>query len=717
MHRLISFLLSTLLLAGLCVPAMAASESADARLARVTQTVKETLALDTEAYPDFRGDVSEQELGTLWSLSWSGAGASMNVEALEDGTVVGFWRSDNEEIYYPTSGGSLSTFPQVDSAKAKAAAEAFLQRVLDTRIESVVLEEPAADRLGVASCRFYGTILLNGLPSPLSYSITVRGSDNVVTSFRRDASAQNYLGGVPSAKPAVGKDAAAASLKGTLKLELVYVTDENNTTKAVLRYVPKDQETFYVDAQTGKLVSPSDELFFTNDALGAATPAAMEEKSMDRGLTQAELEGVAKLEGVLDKEALAESVRAEAAYKLDGYTVSAADYRLIRDGENETVLCTLRFVKPDAENAYDGARVFSVDARTGAVRSLSSWSGWDKDRKAAVSAADAQRIAETFLTRFSAHAGEFALRETDDRTAEGAPSYGFTFTRKVNGYFFPENACTIRVDCMNGAVCGLDYSYDEKVSFDSASGIVSEAAALDAWMATYDVVLAYRAQPKALSKADADEAKLIALGYERFRTLLLTYALERENWVSGIDAKTGKPVAAPEGNETIAYDDVAGHWAAGQIETLARYGVGYNAGSFRPDKTLTQWELVALLASTQGMRVDPDNATAEERDSAYNTAFYMGALARTARDDEHVVTRGELVRFLIDCAGCGSVAKLHGIFTCAYADRADIPADELGYAALAQGFGLVTNERYESGAGATRAIAAVMLSRMMSRAV
>lgn len=711
MQRILCILLSVLLLAGLCMPAMAAAETADARAQRVTLAVKETLDLDTEAYPDFRSEVYEQELGTVWSLNWSGAGASLSVEALEDGTVLSYWRGDNEEIYYPNSRGALPTLPKLDVNAAKAAADAFLKRVLDEKTERVELGEPvSAKRLNVTSAQFHGTILLNGLPSPLSYSVTVRGADNAVTSFRRDAAAHSYLGTVPSPTPAVGADAAAATLRETLRLELIYVRDGE---RAVLRYVPKDQQTRYVDAQTGKLVDPSDELYFTADTASAeeAAPAAAKNA---RGLTEAELAGAAKLEGVLDKDALDKLLRAESAYKLDGYTAASADYRLAKEGEEESVRCTLRYTR-SGEDEYNGARTFTVDARTGAVKSISSWSGWDKERTPAVTADAAKRIAEDFFARWFAHAGEFELRETDDSVAEGAPSYGFTFVRKVNGYFFPEDACAIRVDCMDGAVCGLSLSYDEALSFDGTEGVVSAETALDAWMATYDVVLAYRAQSKALDKGNAAEAKLIASGYTRFRTLLLTYGLEREGYVSGIDAKTGKPVMGEVWDSAIAYGDLSAHWAKAQIETLAEYGVGYAAESFRPNKALTQWELVALLASTQGMRVDPDTADAATRDSAYNTAFYLGALARTERDDERVLTRGELVRCLIDSAGCGSVARLRGIFTCSYADRDAIPADELGYAALAQGFGLVTNPRYESATGATRAVAAVMLCRLMAR--
>ena len=715
MHRFTAFLLTAALLSALCIPAMAAAETADARLARVTQAVKDTLDLDTEAYTDFRGDVYEQELGMVWTLRWSGNGSNLNIEALEDGTIVNYFRNDAEpERYY--YGDTLPVLPKADAAKAKASAEAFLKKVLDGKTESVKLGDPISTaQLNSTVTRFNGRILLNGLPSPLNYSIAVRGSDNAVSSFYRDALANSFLGNVPSAKPAVAKDAAAKALKDTLKLELIYVTDENDAAKAVLRYVPKDYSEQYVDAQTGKLVKPDGDMVIFN----GASPAATEEADADAGgslraLTQAELSGIEKLEGVLDSAALDKAIRAESAYKLDGFSLSRANYRLVKENDAERVLCSIQYAAPEDEDGYAATRSFTVDARSGKVESLYSYGRWDKDVKSAVTLAAAQSTAEAFLRRFTDHADAFALYATEYRTADGAPSYGFTFARKVNGYFFPANSCTVQIDRVSGAVVGVSYAYDEKIAFDATDGIVSEAAALDAWMDTYDVVLAYRSQPKALNKAIPAEAKLIDIGYRSFRTLLLTYGLEREGYFPGIDAKTGKPVALPQSDGKLAYNDVAKHWAAEEINTLAECGVGYAVEAFRPNKQLTQWELVALIASSRGYCVDVDNAAVEERDNVYETAYRMGALTRAERADDALVFRGDLVRILLNSAGYGPVANLIGIYTCSYPDAASIPLGDLGYAALAQGFGMVKGN-YSMETIATRAVAAVMLYRLMQR--
>lgn len=71
---------------------------------------------------------------------------------------------------------------------------------------------------------------------------------------------------------------------------------------------------------------------------------------------------------------------------------------------------------------------------------------------------------------------------------------------------------------------------------------------------------------------------------------------------------------------------------------------------------------------------------------------------------------------LLDCAGYGDVAKLPGIFTCSYPDAAQVPADLLGYAAIAQGLGVVGAEQeFSAGKTATRWDASEMLFNIMSR--
>ena len=711
MKRLVSLLLCAALLAGLTVTAGAES-SADDRLSQVTAAVKKTLDLDTEAYDDFQGDSYEDSLARMWSLQWSGTGGSLTVEALEDGTIVSF-RLDDET----SSSGGFPAFPTGDAQKASQAAQEFLNQVLDKDTESVKLGEPEGeDRLGSTELNFSGQILLHGLPSALTYSMTVRSSDNQVTWFRRDVPETAFLGTIPAAQASVTQAKAAEMLGDKLGLRLEYVLPEADSTQAVLRYLPQSVHTFYVDARTGELLDMTElEEKLWQSAGGAASPSE-DSAEGESGLSQAEQEGIQKLEGVLPSDKLETLIREEKAYGLDRYTLASAAYVLEKgtDGEEDRVLCTLRFSRSDGNGTY--GRTVQVDARTGEVLSVYSRVPWDKDRQPKVSRNAALTAAEAFLKDFAGDRFDhLALYEVNTVEGEGDPCYSFTFARRENDIFFPDNGYRVAIDGSDGSVYSLSYTYDETLTFQAPEGLVTAQAALKTWVDSYDVTLGYRLVPQPLSTSDPTQAKLMQQGLKYYYGLRLTYAQERETYYLGVDAKSGQLVERKTASsQAPAYTDLSGSWAKADIETLSRYGIGYEAETFQAGKQLTQWDLVCLLASLEGFRLDPAAATEEEKDAAYDIVCRMGAMSRADRDEEKLLTRGQVVQMLLDASGYGPAARLQGIYTCSYGDRSTIPADQLGYAALAQGLKLVQGN-YAGSRTATRAEAAVMLCRLLRR--
>lgn len=711
MKRILALVLCAVLLTGLTVPAWAES-GADDRLSQVTQAVKKTLNLDTEAYDDFQGDSYEDSLARMWSLRWSGSGGSLTVEALEDGTIVSL-RLDDET----SSSGGFPAFPSGDTKKATQAAQAFLDRVLDKATESVKLGEPEGeDRLGSTELSFSGQILLNGLPSALTYSMTVRSSDNQVTWFRRDVPETVFLGAIPAAQASVTQAKAAEMLGDKLGLRLEYVLPEADSTQAVLRYLPQSVHTFYVDARTGELLDLTELEENLWKGSGGAEAPSEDSAEGESGLSQAEQEGIKKLEGVLPSDKLETLICEEKAYGLDRYTLASAAYVLEKgtDGEEDRVLCTLRFSRSDGNGTY--GRTVQVDARTGEVLWVYSRVPWDKDRQPKVSRDAALTAAETFLKNFAGDRFDhLALYEVNAVEGEGDPCYYFTFARRENDIFFPDNGYSVAIDGSDGSVYSLSYTYDEALTFQIPEGLVTAQAALKTWVDSYDVTLGYRLVPQPLSASDPTQAKLMQQGLKYYYGLRLTYAQERETYYLGVDARSGqlveREIAAPQ---APAYTDLAGSWAKADIETLSRYGVGYASGTFQAGKQLTQWDLVCLLASLEGLRLDPAEATEEEKDAAYDIVCRMGAMSRADRDEEKLLTRGQVVQMLLDASGYGPAAHLQGIYTCSYGDRSTIPADQLGYAALAQGLKLVQGN-YAGSRTATRAEAAVMLCRLLSR--
>ena len=724
MKRLLSLTLAAALLAALTLPAAAAEEAQDARLARVTSLVKEALALDTDSYETFRGDLSEA-LVPVWDLSWEGERRSLSVQALEDGTVASLYRWESSPSA-ACSGDGFPSFPETGGTEDRAAAEAFLARVL-RKGEAVELEDAeGAAFLGGSDSTWSGTIVLNGLPSPLHYSI--RAEDGLVKHFSRDVPETAGVGGVPSPEPSAGAAKAREDLAGTLKLRLEYVLETAGGARAVLRYVPEaGAHEFLADGKTGELIDLTELEAQMRQGYraaggdnGAPAPTAKAELAADEaGLTRVELEGVQQLEGVLSKEELDKALRAESGYGLRGYALTGTSYESEAgtDGRAGRVLCTLRYARTDGGERL--ARNITVDAKTGDVDSV--WSSAPYGREEKVSEEEALKQAEAFLkTRFPDRS--LVLYRTDREImpwrTENQPYRHFTFAQAVNGLPFRGNAVHVGIDNADGSVYSLSSSWDESVTFDGANGMVSMETALSAWAGTYEAVLAYRNVPQKLSKADPAQAKLLEQGTEYGYALRLAYGLERAESCAGVDAKTGAPVREERDGvrQPLSYDDLAGSSAKADVEKLARYGAGYAGGKFRPSQNVTQWELVALVYSLRGAALEPEAVEKDGRENAYYEAYRLGLLRSSERDDGAVLSRGDVIKMLLNAAGYGPAARLGGIYTCGYSDKDSIPAEGLGYAAIAGALGMASDV-YAGSRTATRGEAASMLCRVLERAV
>ena len=722
MKKLLALLLSTALLCGTALPALAEAGDADARLTQVTQSVKSTLDLDTTAYTSFQGSCQEDALAPVWSLVWSGDTGALNIDVLEDGTIFYYSRSVYAEEPEPLTGGSLPSFPSVDNDAATAAAQTFVDKVLNENVESAELELTRSPDLSGGDYRFTADILLNGLPSPLSLSLTVGAEDMEVIRFSRDVLANSCLGDIPPATSSTTQTQAAALLRDTLDLRLEYILSEDDPTLAILRYLPEYGHDFYVDAATGKLIDLTElenGMFQNGLGAGAAADSTAEAPSAapeeDAALTEAEQAGIQKLEGVQSKEALDTRLKAVKEYGLAAYELVSASYTLWEgeDGEEDQVTCTLQY----SRSAEDGvwSRTFTVDAKTGVVSNIYSRGPRNEDRQPTITAEEAQGRAEAFLENYyPEHYGHLALYDSStDSVAEGAPFYSFRFARQENGYFFPDHYYTVGIDSTDGSMSSLSFTYAEDVTFDGPDGIIDAEAALDAWLGTYDVTLGYLYVPEPLAVGDAAQDKLLQLGFQSFYHLKLGYTLEREGSYLGIDAKTGAPVEQQYSQtEGLSYTDLEDHWAQTTVEALASYGVGYDADTFGPDQALTQWDLVSLLYSLDYWAVDPASQDRDLRNEVYAAAYRTGTLTKEERNDDVLLTRAGVIKMLLDRADYGKVAGLEGIFTCAYADPETIPEGGLGYAALAQGLGLVEGT-YAGTRTATRAEAAVLLFRLM----
>lgn len=720
--RVLSALLAPMLLFTMAAPGMAAEGGDSAqRLAAVTAKVKNALGLDTRRYKDFNGQLTEGELAPTWRLSWSGEDGSLEIAATESGKILSFYRYSDDE----SRDDAPLSLPKRDPARAKAAAAAFLEKVLDA-YESVDLEVAADQSVSLRQTRYYfrGTVMLNGCPSPLDFSLAVRASDYEVVQFRRDPLESGYLGALPAANFRTGQSQAEPLLRSTLSMRLEYVLEDEGN-RAVLRYLPNSIHDFYVDDASGALVDLTrlyEELgeSYKNGGASMAPEASADTSAGGSGLTQAEQLGADKLKGTLSREALDKKARAVTQLGLDSYTLASVSYREEElEPDAPAIIAQLSYAKRVEDSTF--RRIVTLDAKTGGLLRVYSSRPQAPDEENKVSEDAARKTAEAFLSaqqksRFAqcaAYAGDPGYQRENVRYG----AWSFRYARQEQGYFFPQDQFTVGIDTADGSVSSYSQSWSENVRFDSARGLISQEQAIAAYCKTFRLVKGYVAVPQKLDLSDPEYAPLAEMGYRALNSLKLGWKLSAtEESALGIDAKTGRPILREkQPDRVLTYSDLEGSRAKQAAKALAEYGIGYTGGRFRPEKQLTQLDLAALLASTQGLAIDPDDLAEGDADRVYRAAYGMGALRREDRNDSKVLSRLDVIRCLLDAGGYGPAARLQGIYRTDFSDAGDIPEELLGYAALAQALKLADGGRLSPGQSATRADAALMLFAFMER--
>lgn len=713
MKRTARALLAAVLAVALALPA-AAADPTDQRMTQVTQAVKEQLNIG-DSYTKFYGDLTENEFNTYWILNWEKEGETLRVEAGEDGTIYSYDLRREEGYAYPTDSDSTTAFPTLSRTEALPYAQAFADQVLHAPESVKLTAQEESGQVGARTYGFQAQLLLYGLSSPIGVWVEVDTRDGTVVGYQRDDLYQTYLNDpIDPAPYGDMADKASSLLRGTLKLKLEYVPDESDPGRAVLRYVPVYGDDYYVDAATGELVNLTQlyQDLEKGEGDNGATGGGAESGDGSNSLTDVEQEGIAQMAGVWSKEDLDKKARTFVPLKLEGWTLYSCSYQLNR--ESGEVKATLRYTR-DQEGS--SSRTITLDGKTGALLSASGYAWTEEDYTPAVSQQTAQKTAEDFLASLWGEQWKSCALYESTPAGEGNRVHVFTFAQKVNGYFYPTNSITVGVDSADGTILRLSRSFDSTPTFDDPAGVITEQAALDAWFATYTVTPGYTAVPRRLDRYGDQYQDLIARGYTYLMGLELGCTLEREQSLLGIDAKTGQPVK-PVSTHTDrpTYSDLAGSWGKTQAETLASYGIGWLGGKLEPGKELTQLDLMALMVSTRGYLADLSQE--EAADWVYDQAVSMGLITRSQRQDDKPVTRAELTKVLLDWGGYGNAAVIPGIFQCSYTDRGDIPEGYYGYAAIAQGLGMVQGDaagRFLPNRTATRLEAVVMLYQLMDR--
>lgn len=685
------------------VPTDGMTEANNEALARVTLAVKGALDID-DSYTEFSGSSSKTGALNYWSLNWSSEDGNITVRASDAGKVLSYSYYDSySDVSSDWSRRLSASIPKNSREDALEVAKAFVAPLLDEN-ESVEWQVSDGVReLGVNSYFVAGTLMINGVKSPISINVRVRSGDLTVTRFDRGDSYTMLLPEVPSADATADIDKAAEQLRGAYTLELQYVLEDG---QPVLRYVLVNSKELLVDAKTGELIDVAALRDLVREGGFGADTGAMEESAVaDKSLMNSavslspiEEQAIAKLEGVKSIDELETAARAVKALGLDGkFSLASSSYSQVsfvdpdaRDEDEEDVTevyAALRFVRDrkDAEGKIvRTSKTVRLDAKTGEFESVSGYS----NEPTTLSESTIRAAAESFAKEHAEHFDSYVLADSELNTTY------LTYYRHENGVPFKQDSVTVCVDGSDGSIVSFSYNYTDDLTFPDTDGIVDMDAALDAYFGAHTVELGYAELPTAVTPEDIRPLckEFAEAGYNYIYELRLVYGAERtEGWLRGVDAKTGEAVIEKSEPRTgITYDDADTSYAAAIAKELGEYGVGYRGGKMNPTASLTQLDMLCLLLAADGYEV-PDEPTEEDINYFYTRAEWLGVTFEE-KDPTAIVSRMEFVRTLIGMTTYSSAAKLEGIWAPGFADDTAIASGDIGYLAIAKALGIVKGD-------------------------
>lgn len=699
MKKFLAILLCAALLLTTGLPAFAAES--DAPPDKVIKLAKDTFHISSD-FNVFRYNTqTDSQLGKkIYYLSWEQKkdnSPTIEIAVDENGYFYRYY-------FYEPNDETPSTLPTLSKQDALNSALAFAKEILPEAADEITPNRARVEySYNTYEIRFDRDI--NGIRVANSFlELSVDKNNGTLVSYR----AFNWPTGVEidSAPAIIDAETARKSFQENLPLTLQYVSlydEETRKNTTLLVYAPpRDYESLFLDAHTGKVLridrfsAPSP----YNEA--AADSAASGASKGDSGLSEEELAEIAKHNQFLKtEELLAKLAKMPELHYSSVIKLSSSSVTSVVSRYSDTVFyrTSLSFFSNDSKGQYA-----SFDAETGELISFYSYSGESENKTAKVSEAAAKEIADQFLKANKNDKFVQSKLEEQDSYLNGS-SYQYHYIRQVNGLPFYDNSITVTVDAVSGKITYLGEVWNNDASFESIEGVLVQKEASDAYFDFYGDSYFYLPVVKG-----EDGTLSYVSGYSDYTgsdlSLIPVYAYEISSY---IDAKSGDVLnhsgqaAKPYTRYTVLeniYPQLAGHYVKDIANKLYDAGITLSNSDFDPDANITTKEFKELISYLD-----------------YKARIAFNASKAGVSDSSATLTRMDAVKHIIDAMGYEKIAKNTEIFQCPFTDRDAIGATNIGYASLAKGLGIVagSNNCFMPAKTVTNAEALVMVYNCLNQ--
>lgn len=623
MKRIVALLLILCLL--LAVPAVAVNEAQT-----LLETVKSRIG-DTTEYETFYSSSYTSGGQTVYSFNWEDNDSESYRSLYVSVTAGGIITEYNAYSEKDNSREEKPTLDRVPADTVLAAAQEFVQRINpDIAGHLLLTSRQTTQSLWSKSYRFTVQRMENGIPVyGDNGSLTVSGDGRTVTGFHLQ-----YTEGLTFSDPAkaISREAAEKAYAEKLGVELQYRTRYEDGKKTVYpAYVAKAQYGTYIDAFTGKPVTPITAPYGSNDKLfGNTTESAGDAAATGGSLSPAEQQEMQNTAGLMSVQS------AELLLRNIDHLGITADMELTSSGlskqyRGERYLYSIQFKSETMTVSV------TLDAKTGQILSVN-------------------RYGELTGTQITDDVAKKRAQDVANRLAWAYLEYyrlnedGCSYTRYANGVPYYDDGIFVEIDRKTGQLTRFSLQHSD-VEFPSVEGVLTPMQASEKLFAQVDYSLYYVRDCISNASRVFDKSTLVYMF---------------PSGAGELDPFTGemeKNVAAvlPE------YTDIAGHYGEKAIRTLRQFGIGFASGEYRPNATITQGEFLELLRVVFfGMDSAVLTEGADYAD-AKRVAVNEGVVDSDA-DLSQPLTREMAAVLLVRAMGFEPVASLQGIYVSPFRD-------------------------------------------------
>ena len=307
-----------------------------------------------------------------------------------------------------------------------------------------------------------------------------------------------------------------------------------------------------------------------------------------------------------------------------------------------------------------------INAKTG---ELISWSCYKGSTENNLEYNELAQLSDGLLSQLAPkHFGEgsandYLLNEDNENAST------VYYTRYVDGIKFANDTVAIRINPENKKVSYFNIAYSD-IEFPSAEAAITADEAAKKLSEQAEMILYYI---PTISDVNSKELKndTVKLGY-----------MIKNLYDCNLDAYTGKIKQNEYAERKIPeYTDISGHYAENAIKTLAKYGIGFESGEFKPDEIITQQEYAALLVSTFVNHSPIILKSGAELDRFYTQAFGNDIIRESDTEPTAALTREKAAVYMITAMGAEKYAELSGIFKPMFPDV----SEKVGYISILAG--------------------------------